>query len=280
MIIWLASYPKSGNTWIRTFISTYYYTNKDTFNFSYLKNIKQFPHENFFENNIKDINSAINSWDQAQKKINFKNKIIFLKTHSALATINKCRFTSKEHSIASIYIVRDPRNVITSLSNHNQLNFDQALEFMTNSKKYLINKKNINNFANFTFLSSWSEHYKSWKNNKQFKNFFLKYEDLEKNPIETFKEIILFINKILKKDNVIDMDKVKKIIESISFDKLKKEDQESGFPEAVTDKNKKKINFFYLGKKNKWDKILTNHQINLLNRKFKDDLINLKYKIQ
>ena len=70
---------------------------------------------------------------------------------------------------------------------------------MTNSKKYLINKKNINNFANFTFLSSWSEHYKSWKNNKQFKNFFLKYEDLEKNPIETFKEIILFINKILKK---------------------------------------------------------------------------------
>ena len=79
MIFWIASYPKSGNTWIRTFISTYYFTNKKTFDFSYLKNIKQFPHENFFENNIKDINSAINSWDQAQKKINFKNKIIFKK---------------------------------------------------------------------------------------------------------------------------------------------------------------------------------------------------------
>ena len=277
MIFWLASYPKSGNTWIRTFISTYYFTNKNTFDFSYLKNIKQFPHENFFENTIKDINSAINSWDQAQKNINLQNKIIFLKTHSALATINKCRFTSKEHSIASIYIVRDPRNIITSLSNHYQLNFDQAYKFMINSKKYLINKKNINNFANFTFLSSWSEHYKSWKNNKQFENFFLKYEDLEKNPLEIFKEMILFINKILDKDDTINMDRIKKIIDSISFDKLKKEEEETCFPEAVTDESQRKINFFYLGKKNKWNKILTNDQINLLNKKFKDDLKILGY---
>ncbi len=277
MIFWIASYPKSGNTWIRTFISTYYFTNKKTFDFSHLRNIKQFPHENFFDNNVKDIDSAIKSWDQAQKNINLQNKIIFLKTHSALATINKYPFTSKQHSIASIYIVRDPRNIITSLSNHYQLNFDQALEFMTNSKKYLINKKNINNFANFTFLSSWSEHYKSWKNNKQFKNFFLKYEDLEKNPIEKFKEIILFINKILNKSEKIDIVKVKKIIDSISFDKLKKKEEEIGFPESVVDKNKKKINFFYLGKENKWNKILSKDQINLLNQRFKIDLENLGY---
>ena len=277
MIFWISSYPKSGNTWIRTFISTYYFTNNNTFNFTYLKNIKQFPHEKFFEKDITNINSAIKNWDEAQRNINIKNKNIFLKTHSALATINKFPFTSKKHSIAGIYIVRDPRNVITSLSNHYQLNFDQALEFMTNSKKYLINKKNINNFANFTFLSSWSEHYKSWKNNKQFKILFIKYEDLEKNPLKIFKKIILFINKVLNKDEIINIDKVKKIIDSISFDKLKKEENEIGFPEAVEDKNKKKINFFYLGKKNKWNKILTNDQISLLNKKFKDDLKILKY---
>tara|TARA_Y100000590_G_scaffold441367_1_gene567929 strand:+ start:1159 stop:2001 length:843 start_codon:yes stop_codon:yes gene_type:complete len=280
MIFWLASYPKSGNTWIRTFISTYYFTNSDTFEFKYLKNIKQFPHEKFFNKDIKDINSAINSWDQVQKNINIQNKIIFLKTHSALATINNCAFTSKEHSIAGIYIVRDPRNVITSLSNHYQLNFDQSLEFMTNSKKFLLNKKNINNFANFTFLSSWSEHYKSWINNKQFKIFFLKYEDLEINPSQVFKEMILFINKVLNKNDKIDMNKVKKIIESISFEKLKKKEKENGFPEAVKDKSKKKINFFNLGKKNKWNEILTNHQINLLNKNFKNDLNILKYKIK
>ena len=63
MIFWLASYPKSGNTWIRSFISTYYLTNSDTFEFSYLKNIMQFPHEIFFDKEINDINLAINSWD-------------------------------------------------------------------------------------------------------------------------------------------------------------------------------------------------------------------------
>ena len=65
MIFWLASYPKSGNTWIRTFISTYYFTNNDTFEFSNLKNVKQFPHERFFDKDIRNINSH-----------NFKNCIL------------------------------------------------------------------------------------------------------------------------------------------------------------------------------------------------------------
>ena len=280
MIFWLASYPKSGNTWIRTFISTYYFTNNDQFEFNYLKNIKQFPHERFFDKDIKDINSAINNWNKAQTNINSQKKIIFLKTHSALATINNHTFTSKKHSIAGIYIVRDPRNVLTSLSNHYQFNFDQALEFMTNSKKYILNKKNINNFANFTFLSSWSENYKSWKNNKQFKVLFIKYEDLESNTLEIFKEIIFFINKILNKEDKIDLKRVKKIIESISFDNLKKKEDDNGFPEAITDNNKKKIKFFYLGKKNKWNKLLTNKQINFLNIKFEKDLKHLEYKFK
>ena len=280
MIFWLASYPKSGNTWIRTFLSTYYFTSNDTFEFSFLNNIKQFPHERFFNDDIKDIGSAINNWHKAQKTINSQNKIIFLKTHSALATINKCSFTSKEYTIAAIYIVRDPRNVITSLSNHYQLSFDEAFEFMTNSKKYIINDKNINNFANFTFLSSWSENYKSWKNNKQFRVLFLRYEDLENNSLDKFNEIILFINKILNKDEIVDMNRVKKIIDSISFTKLKEEEEKNGFPEAVMDKNKKKINFFYLGKKNKWNEILKKDQINLLNEKFKSDLNILNYKIE
>ena len=58
------------------------------------------------------------------------------------------------------------------------------------------------------------------------------------------------------------MKRVIKIIESISFDNLKKKEDDNGFPEAITDNNNKKIKFFYLGKKNKWNKLLTNKQIN------------------
>ena len=89
MIFWLASYPKSGNTWIRTFISTYFFTQESSFKFDYLKNIRQFPHEKFFDYNLGNIDEAINSWDRAQKKINLENQLIVLKTHSALVNINK-----------------------------------------------------------------------------------------------------------------------------------------------------------------------------------------------
>ncbi len=277
MIVWISSYPKSGNTWIRTFISTYYLSNNDKFNFSMLKNIQQFPHEKFFDKNINDIKSAINNWDLAQKNINLRNKLIFLKTHSALVKINDKPFTSNKHTLGAIYIVRDPRNVVTSLSNHFELTFDESLEFMTNNKKFLLKKDNLSNFAYFTFLNSWSEHYKSWLNTKQFNLLFIKYEDLEKDTLNTFKKIIKFLNRIMKKNEEININRLMKIIDTISFEALKKKENVEGFPEAIINNKQQKINFFYLGKKNRWEKLLSSKQIEKLNKIFNNDLRKLEY---
>ncbi len=277
MIFWLASYPKSGNTWVRTFISTYYFNNSEEFEFSLLKNIKQFPHEKFFEKKINNINEAIENWIGAQESINKKSNFTFLKTHSALAKINNFPFTTRKQTIAAIYIVRDPRNVVTSISNHFQMNFKDTVDFMTNKKKYLINKKNMSNFGNFTFLNSWSEHHKSWITNKQFKTLLVKYEDLENHTFKTFEKIVLFINKVLNKDEKINKDKLQKIIDNITFEKLKEKEKKQGFPEAVTNNFNDKINFFYLGKKNNWKQILNKKQISILNKIFEDDLKYLKY---
>ena len=49
MIIWLASYPKSGNTLTRIFLSSYFFSKDGTFSFELLKNIKQYPHNELFE---------------------------------------------------------------------------------------------------------------------------------------------------------------------------------------------------------------------------------------
>ena len=277
MIIWISSYPKSGNTWVRTFISTYYLSSSDKFDFSMLKNIRQFPHEKFFDKKISDINSAINNWDLAQYNINLRNKLIFLKTHGALVKINNTAFTNKRHTLGAIYIVRDPRNVVTSLANHYQLTFDESLKFMTNKKKFLLKKSDSSNFGNFTFLNSWSEHYKSWLYNKEFNLLFIKYEDLENDTLNTFKKIVKFLNKITKKDKKIDIDRLVKIIDTISFETLKKKENEEGFPEAIINNEKQTIDFFYLGKKNKWQKLLSSKQIDRINYIFNDDLKRLGY---
>ena len=107
-------------------------------------------------------------------------------------------------------------------------------------------------------MHSWSEHYRSWKINKQFNLLFIKYEDLEKNPFETFKKVIIFINKILNKDEIIDELRLKKIINSISFDRLKKKEKTDGFPEAILNKQNKKE--FLFREKNNWKNILTDEQ--------------------
>ena len=277
MIIWISSYPKSGNTWVRTFISTYYLSSSDKFDFSMLKNIRQFPHEKFFDKKISDINSAINNWDLAQYNINLRNKLIFLKTHGALVKINNTAFTNKRHTLGAIYIVRDPRNVVTSLANHYQLTFDESLKFMTNKKKFLLKKSDSSNFGNFTFLNSWSEHYKSWLYNKEFNLLFIKYEDLENDTLNTFKKIVKFLNKITKKDKKIDIDRLVKIIDTISFETLKKKENEEGFPEAIINNEKQTVDFFYLGKKNKWQKLLSSKQIDRINYIFNEDLKRLGY---
>ena len=80
MIIWLASYPKSGNTWLRALLSSYYYSNNGIFQFDLLKKINQFPEKNFFLEFTKNFGTPIGTaqyWIKAQNKINdsFKKEL-------------------------------------------------------------------------------------------------------------------------------------------------------------------------------------------------------------
>ena len=211
MIIWLASYPKSGNTWIRSLLSAYYYSDEGNFSFELLKNIDQYPQKKYFDVKINKPGEINTYWDTSQKTIVSKKKVKIMKTHNALLSLNGNNFTNPNYTLGIIYIVRDPRNVITSLKNHYELDYEQSLEFMLNEKKYIHDTKNKKDFADFHFLSSWSNHYKSWINNNLFKKIVIKYEDLEKNPLDVCKNTINFINTLCKLNNKIDKKKLKKI---------------------------------------------------------------------
>ena len=131
MIFWIASYPKSGNTYIRSFLSAYYFSDSGQFDFDLLKNIKQFPNPEFFDGPIKTIEDAANNWIFSQRNIKERKKIKMLKTHNFLGAYKGQPFTTVDYTLGAIYVVRDPRNVITSVMNHFGLNVDKAFEFMT-----------------------------------------------------------------------------------------------------------------------------------------------------
>ena len=82
MFVWLASYPKSGNTLVRALLSSYFFSKDGKFDFDLIKNINQFPKESYFIKNgvnIKNENEVIKSYLKVQESINLKNSVQFLK---------------------------------------------------------------------------------------------------------------------------------------------------------------------------------------------------------
>ncbi len=282
MIFWIASYPKSGNTWLRTLLSAYYYSKEGFFSDNLIKNIGQFPEKKHFEgfNYIpKLVIDTSRFWIKAQERINKDNKLRFFKTHNVFGSINNRRFTDKNNSIGCIYIVRDPRNVITSLKNHYELKYQQALEWMLNHKKYIYDHEKEEEFSDFQFISSWENNYKSWQSQKELPIKIVRYEDLLDQTYATFFEIIEFINKTTRNtDKKIDKLKLKNSINSTSFHKLKANEEKHGFSEAISSrKENKQIPFFFLGPENDWKKILDEDLKIKLNNIFKKNLKELSY---
>ena len=281
MIFWIASYPKSGNTWIRALISTYYYTQDGIFSEEIIKKIGQFPekiHFNGFDYNQEIVTDTIRFWIKAQDRINEDRKIKFKKTHNCLSSINGYKFTNKKNTIACIYVVRDPRNLITSLKNHYELDYDEALKFMTNEKKFIFDHHKQNDYSDFQFISSWENNFLSWKNQNDFPIKIIKYEDLLKNTYSIFENLIKFINKILNTNEEVNEKKLKNSVNSTSFEKLKDYEKNFGFSEAINSKNyQRTIPFFNLGPDNNWRKILDEDLKKKLNITFNKSLKFFSY---
>ena len=83
MIIWLASYPKSGNTWLRSLIASYYFSKNGSFDFKLLDNIDQFPSAQFFRDKTDSFltpEDTSNLWLSEQEKINEELINVFVPT--------------------------------------------------------------------------------------------------------------------------------------------------------------------------------------------------------
>ena len=278
MIIWISSYPKSGNTYIRSFLASYYYSDNGKFSFDQLLKIHQFPNMKFSKFKALSKEDASKNWIFNQNSFFQKESLNLLKTHNCLFPYKGNEFTTGEETSGAIYIVRDPRNVITSLTHHYSLNYDQAFNYMINEDSSLLETSYEKDHSNFTFLSSWSNHYKSWKNNSYFKTLFIKYEDIEKKKEETFKKIILFVESLKNNNIPINEKKFYNSIKSTNFTNLKNKELNEGFEESVhSKKTGKKINFFNLGFNNRWQKILPSDIKEKINRYFSEDLKALDY---
>ena len=282
MIIWLASYPKSGNTFVRAFLSAYYFSENGEFDFSQISRIDQFPHEKYFKEKVSSIKEASKKWVPIQREINKDRKIRFFKTHSFLGNYQGNQFTSPETTLGAIYIVRDPRNVLSSLKNHYSFDDNKALKMITDKTRSLMS--NNGSHASLTYISSWAENYLSWFGNNQFRRLFVKYEDLISNKYETFRDIIVFTNTLMNRIEGVNKSKLQKAIETTNFDVLKKREIKetidgsgNSFKSWRKFHSENKNLFFNLGPENNWKKILNSKISKEIEVSFEKEMKQLGY---
>ena len=280
MIIWISSYPKSGNTWVRSIISSLVHSESGIFHFNQLTNIPQFPDEKYFQeftNNFRDINQIKKYWIIAQDKINLDNKIKFFKTHHINCKIGKDNFTNKENTKATIYVVRDPRNLISSISNHYSKTIEESFDFLT-TPSLIGGKQELGGIKKndlVTLLGTWDEHYKFWTQNNE-NLLIIKYENLIINTKKEIERIVIFLRKFLTIK--IDDQKEKNILETTSFKSLREMEKKGLFKENAFNKSQnKKVDFFNLGPDNNWENLLNKDIRNKIEKKFKSEMTELKY---
>ena len=212
------------------------------------------------------------------EKIKEHKRIQFLKTHSCLGLYKGKPFTTPDYSLGGIYIVRDPRNVISSIKNHFSMNDDEAYRFITNPNT---SAKEINSldYRTWVLLSNWSNHYRSWIKSKNFRKLLIKYEDFEEDKYRTFRDIVIYVNALTNRTERINDSKLKKAIESTNFNVLKNKEKNNGFEEAAfdaKDTNKRKV-FFNLGFNNKWEKLLDQETRKKIENEFEIEMEELGY---
>ena len=254
-------------------------------NLNHLKAIISYPDKIHFKGLLKDvldIDEISKNWINSQNRINSDKTFRFFKTHNMFIKYKDCAFTDVNNTLATIHIVRDPRNVITSLKNHYSLsNYEDAKNFLfydnqiltpseKEKEKYLHKEKH----PLPQIVGSWRTHYISWKNMK--KNYFLvKYEDLVKNPLEEFTKVTNFISKVLRVK--FSNEQIENAVKLSSFRNLQSMEQKYGFTESSTNNKGVKNKFFYLGPSNDWNNILEGNLVEEINKKYSTEMSELGY---
>ena len=270
-IFWISSYPKSGNTWMRSIIASLFFSEDGNFKFELFKKISSFEKHKFYnfvkEKNDKDFNELQKTeiiskyWIEAQKNMSIDGGAVFLKTHNANISVNNHEFTNSDLSMGLIYLIRNPLDVCVSYSNHLGINIDETINFMISDKTLTFFEDPKKNRYPVP-LGRWDNHINSWKK-LNVPKLLIKYEDLLLNTESILKKIINFFEKdlnIMIQNKEIKLKNVKK---TTKFEFMKDYKKKYGFDEA-----QKNVVFFRSAQKDEWKKILNNNQKDIIINEF------------
>ncbi len=263
-IIWISSYPRSGNTWTRAFISSLLSVLRDPetdrLDINRIEEgggvenaaalYPRFLGKPVFLASPAEI-AAARPWVQAAL-VESASRPIYLKTHLANATDHGAPLINMGVSLGAIHVVRNPLDVAVSYSHFTNSSIDATIERMATSG-FGIGKSRVDGHDRVrVVMGSWSENVSSWAGSPHPAVLAVRYEDMVDSPDKTFGQIARHLQlKPSKKE-------LQRAIELSSFQRLRAQEAESGFrekPESGGDR------FFREGRAGQWRERLSEDQV-------------------
>ncbi len=255
-ILWLSSYPKSGNTWLRAFLANLFRNAarpvpinelpNHVLGDNFLLHYEQFTGkkaEDLSAEEIRELRPRIHEWFAHSK-----GDTVFVKTHNACVLADGQALITPAATAGAIYLIRNPFDVAISFADHYQVSLQRAVDLLCDDTYTLPAIPGQIEQV----LMSWSSHVKSWTKAPDMRLHVMRYEDMSAKPFKAFSALSTFLG--LPKEP----ERVKKAIRFSAFRELKSQEDKGGFLEARPDG---KAKFFRAGKTGGWRQALSEAQV-------------------
>ena len=245
--IWLASYPKSGNTWFRMLVANLRAKDGEPVD---INNLPErggiasargpFDYLSLLDSGLLTHDEidclrpriyeqlASGAQDDEYDRPEDAPPVRFVKVHDAYTLTPKSEplFAGRRGAAGAIVIVRDPRDVAPSLANHNRSSIDEAIGFMCDAKGAFCGKSGRLHSQLRQQLPGWSGWMEGWLGQSDIPVHIIRYEDMKADTLGIFRGALDFAGRPASDDDI------RRAVGYADFAELRRQEDEKGFSEA------------------------------------------------
>ncbi len=257
-IRWLASYPKSGNTWLRVFVANLLADQDRPVGINeigdeaiashrgWLDEVLGFSTAHLTAAEVDRVRPAVYAWSARDFGASY------CKVHDAWSlTADGVPLFGSDASLGALYILRNPLDVASSLANHLGVDVDAAIEKLGNPDGAFSEVKRGLPSQVRQHLGTWSTHVLSWVDQAVVPCMALRYEDMLTTPVETFGRAAGFLGL------PVDPQRIARAVAHCSFSELRSQEDAGNFVERPAVATR----FFRRGGSGHWREELTPAQV-------------------